>query len=129
MASDPIQLHQVTLVHLLMENPCVVPRSEDRRQHRRAMNRQYQRACRARKKAQAARACSRDPADTVSTVSREREREKLPGQPPPDPSCPEAAQRPSASPPGNGKALNPTQKKLKERIAELQARVQRRGTT
>jgi hypothetical protein len=74
MASDPIQLHQVTLVHLLMENPCVVPCGEDRRAHRRAMNRQYQRASRARKKAQAARACSRDPADTVSTVSRERKR-------------------------------------------------------
>jgi hypothetical protein len=118
---------QVQLVNYLVEKPPAL----DRRA-RRAKCRQYARAYRARKKArkmaQAARAGQPDP---LRTVSRESQRESVSASARTNPpaEAPQMAQRPSTSPPGNGKALNPTQKKLKERIAALQARVQRRGSS
>ena len=91
------------------------PPEEDRHQRRRVKNRGYQRKSRARRKEKAALADSPAPVSTVSTKERENPPPPVPG--------------PADGAPGNGQAVNPTQIKLKERLAALQARVQRRGTT
>jgi hypothetical protein len=104
------------------------PPEEDRHQRRRVKNRGYQRKSRARRKEKAALADSPAPVSTVSTKERKRESvstvstKERENPPPPVPG-------PADGAPGNGQAVNPTQIKLKERLAALQARVQRRGTT